>query len=575
MESSNKVKYMTPEEIRGLPTSQIASMTMISGDVILVDNKISSEEIDMSSSGQNVVLRAKKETIVKEGEEGEEKVEEKVEIDIEPQQGEVRNAKNEVLRGPDGKPLLNEILTGGEFEEQAQQPSIESQFQNDENVDQQNNYPISQEGEGQFYEQEYDPNSNQQIQEEQQEYIPEENIGKNNNNGYQNEEQYYPPEDPNYGPEQGQVYPQDINSPEVQEQYVEPTNQDYPQEYVPDPNNQGVQQDPNSMYPTLDENNNQQEYPQSMEVPEQQGYYPENQPLQQNEEPMTETPYQEPIQQPILQPTEQEYYPPENQPIVQPPVQQPIETPVQQPIQPPVQQPIQPPVQQPIQPSVQPKIPTPQYPRPKPGKGFVPQQQKKKQVVQIKFGFGGPMIPILRPIAGPMRPIGRGFHISPKPRPMPKSFGIGGIGFFPSGKKFVGGKQRIIINPVGKIMNFVQKVVSPFPNRIGLRSNNPNAAKRATQEVGQTQENILRARRDVNNFGQEEVLCPECCEECYGEQYGTQYGNNYQYYGTQAYPQGDIEYCGDNYNYHEIVETSDNSKTHVVVKKGGVTIADQ
>ena len=389
----------------------------------------------------------------------------------------------------------------------------------------------------------------------------------NNNNGYQNEEQYYPPEDPNYGPEQGQVYPQDINSPEVQEQYVEPTNQDYPQEYVPDPNNQGVQQDPNSMYPTLDENNNQQEYPQSMEVPEQQGYYPENQPLQQNEEPMTETPYQEPIQQPILQPTEQEYYPPENQPIVQPPVQQPIETPVQQPIQPPVQQP--------IQPSVQPKMPTPQYPRPKPGKGFVPQQQKKKQVVQIKFGFGGPMIPILRPIAGPMRPIGRGFHISPKPRPMPKSFGIGGIGLFPSGKKFVGGKQRIIINPVGKIMNFVQKVVSPFPNRIGLRSNNPNAAKRATQEVGQNQENILRARRDVNNFGQEEVLCPECCEECYGEQYGTQYGNNYQYYGTQAYPQGDIEYCGDNYNYHEIVETSDNSKTHVVVKKGGVTIADQ
>ena len=26
------------------------------------------------------------------------------------------------------------------------------------------------------------------------------------------------------------------------------------------------------------------------------------------------------------------------------------------------------------------------------------------------------------------------------------------------------------------------------------------------------------------------------------------------------------------FNYHEIVETSDNSKTHVVVKKGGITI---
>ena len=32
----SKVKYRSPEEIRGLPTSEIASMTMLSGDVIII-----------------------------------------------------------------------------------------------------------------------------------------------------------------------------------------------------------------------------------------------------------------------------------------------------------------------------------------------------------------------------------------------------------------------------------------------------------------------------------------------------------------------------------------------------------
>jgi hypothetical protein len=71
---------MTAEEIRGLPTSEISSMTMLSGDVILIgpnsqqdlsksrqlftkcDNKCipSVQGFSMQGSNENVVLRAKK-----------------------------------------------------------------------------------------------------------------------------------------------------------------------------------------------------------------------------------------------------------------------------------------------------------------------------------------------------------------------------------------------------------------------------------------------------------------------------------------------------------------------------------
>ena len=285
MESN--VKYMTAEEIRGLPTSEIASMTMLSGDVILIGPN-SQQDLSKSrqiftkcdnkcipsiqGSDQNVILRTKKVTTVKE-EDGVEKVQETVEIDVEPQP-EGEDKKAEPLRGPDGK-LLNDILTGQEFGEQEQEQ-------------------------------------------------PEEN-----NMGYEGQEQYYPPEDQYYDPEQ---YPgQDMNQ-QVPEQYVGPNgeNEYYPQEYMPDPNNP----DQNNMYPAFEDENNQQyppeEYQQPMNVPEQQGYVPEV-------EPMVQPPFQEPIQPTEQPPVQPENYPSEAQPMVQPEVQPPVQQPIQPEIQPPAQ----------------------------------------------------------------------------------------------------------------------------------------------------------------------------------------------------------------------------------------------
>jgi hypothetical protein len=65
---------MSPEEIRGLPTSEIASMTMLSGDVILIGPntqqdlsksrqlfiKCDNNCIPSVQGSENVVLRAKK-----------------------------------------------------------------------------------------------------------------------------------------------------------------------------------------------------------------------------------------------------------------------------------------------------------------------------------------------------------------------------------------------------------------------------------------------------------------------------------------------------------------------------------
>ena len=614
----SKVKYMTAEEIRGLPTSEIASMTMLSGDVIIIgpnsqqdlsksrqlftkcDNQSipSVQGFSMQGSNENVILRAKKETTVKE-EDGVEKVQETVEIDVEPQP-EGEDKKQEPLRGPDGK-LLNDILTGQDYgeQEQEQQPPLEPQPQTNEAENQQNNYPNPQEEQGQYYAPEYDPNQIQQTAEEQQQYAPEEN-----NNGYEGQEQYYPPEDQYYDQEQEQEqYPaQDLNQ-QVPEQYVEPNaeNEYYPQEYMVDPNNP----EQNNMYPGFEDENNQQyppqEYQQPMNVPEQQGYNPEG-------EPMVQPPYQEPIQpseQQPVQPVQPETYPSETQPIVQPevqpPVQQPIQPeiqppaeqtvqpvvpPVQQPIQPPVQQPIQPPSQKPIQPSVRPQIPKQLFPGQKPGIKIIPQPSNKRSVVQIKFGFD-PRIPH-RP---GMRPMGPMVKLFPQPphRPQPKRQAIG-IGFIPQSQPAtripIGGKKRIIIkpiNPIGKIMDFVHDVMSPMAvRRVGLRSTNPNAVVKTAQKEdvkeGAQQGTVLRARKQ-EYAPQEEVLCPECaCEECYGNQnqYASQYGYNNQYgqnYTTKVFRGRGVQYgpCK-NFNYHEIVETSDNSKTHVVVKKGGITI---
>jgi len=604
----SKVKYMSPEEIRGLPTSEIASMTMLSGDVILIGPntqqdlsksrqlfiKCDNNCIPSVQGSENVVLRAKKETTVKE-EDGVEKVQETVEIDVEPQP-EGEDKKQEPLRGPDGK-LLNDILTGADFGEQEQgeeqQPPLEPQPQANEEENQQNNYPNPQEEQGQYYVPEYDPNQVPQTNEEQQQYAPEEN-----NMGYEGQEQYYPPEEQYYDPEQ---YPgQDMNQ-QVPEQYAE--NEYYPQEYVADPNNP----DQNNMYPTFEDENNQQippqEYQQPMNVPEQQGYVPEVVPMEQ-------PPLQEPIQPAEQPPMQPENYPQETQPVVQPEVQppvqqpviqpemqpqeqqtvQPVMPPVQQPVQPPVQppsqQPIQPPAQKPVQPSVRPQIPPKQpFPGQRPGIKIMPVPSGKRQVVQIKFGFD-PRMP-QRPGMRPMFPIGKLFPQPVRPQPKRQGFGIGFIPARPQPKPAarvpMGGKKKIVINPIGNIIDFVHDVMAPMAvRRVGLRSTNPNATVKTAQKedvkAGTQQGTVLRARRK-EYASQEENLCPDCCEECYGNQnqYASQYGYNNQYgqnFATTKVFRGRGAQYGPcrNFNYHEIVETSDNSKTHVVVKKGGITI---
>lgn len=536
---------MTPEEVRNLDKSQIASMTMTTGSIIIVNHENQFKEENMidqysyqmnpNLTDNNFILRAKK------GEDGEVKDEEKVEVQMEAQP-EVEGNGKEILRGPDGKPLLHDILTGEDYFDQGQQeqpPMIEENPNPQDNIPQQEPY----------YEQ-----PGEQV-------VPEQNA-EMNNDGYN--EQLYPPEeenninyDPNsYPQEQQPLYPpQEMNNQNVPEQNVEPNieNENYPQEQ------------PN-MYPGLEDNTNNQEYQQPMNVPqEQQEYYPEEQPLQQD--------YQQPMNVPQ---EDQGYYPDVQQPL-EPPVEPLDQPPLQEPIQPPTQIPIQPQPQssdkQPIKPSIQPNTPNQQIPGANKGKYILPQQAKMPKV-QIKFGFNMPIIPKggmgrRFPIFphGPHGPMGYHVPHGPMKRPGPQPYGMG---LFPPGRKIPGGaKGKIIINnPIRKVINLFNEVKSPFGGvvvkRMLLRSTKPTTAQKGVEQARAQTNNALRARRrDVNNYEQQqEVLCPECSYEEYGYNYA-QCGNDGL--RNQGYT--------DNYNFHEIIETSDNSKSYVVAKKGGVTVS--
>ena len=120
---SQKIIYMTPKELRGLDLFTVRSMQMKTGDTFLI-----AENIELQQGEQNyakneisseVKLRARKEVKdeeeekeEKKEEKPEEKEEEKVEIEIGGEANE-ENDKKEILRGPDGKPLLSEMLTYG------------------------------------------------------------------------------------------------------------------------------------------------------------------------------------------------------------------------------------------------------------------------------------------------------------------------------------------------------------------------------------------------------------------------------------------------------------------------------
>jgi len=371
------------------------------------------------------------------------------------------------------------------------------------------------------------------------------------------------------------------------------------------------------MYPNFENNQQyqQQEYEQPMNVPqEQQEYYPETQPqmqqpIEQPVEPQVQPiePQVQPIEpqtqsqmQPPVQPIEQTPIPPTMQPPVQPIEQTPIPPTMQPPVEtqiPPQAQPqIQPPVQPPTQPQFKPTIPT--------GKVMPSQNYPKKQMVQINFGLGMPKIgmPGMSPgigfplhVLGPHGPHGPhqlGPHGPHQLGPHGPHGHPHGIGFIPPGhqKGFGPGGKRIVFNPVAEMMNVVQNVMAPIAaisaQRMGLRSNKPTnvnkvAQKEVSQGAGAQQGPVLRARRNVSNIyeSNSQSLCPECAAEEFNNYYGHgeyDYNNIDSGYRTnsasQTY-QGKSIGLSDNFNFHEIVETSDNSKSYVVAKKGGVTVS--
>jgi hypothetical protein len=73
-----------------------------------------------------------------------------------------------------------------------------------------------------------------------------------------------------------------------------------------------------------------------------------------------------------------------------------------------------------------------------------------------------------------------------------------------------------------------------------------------------------------------ENLCPECtgenlCPECSGTSLCPECSNGKTVKETKTVK---AKTQFNNFNFHEIVETSDNTKSYVVVKKGGVTISE-
>ena len=601
------------EKIANQKLSQACRNKLSKGEAIktckLCGNNYSFSKADTKPS-EGVVLRAKKENETKaEGEKEEKKAEETVEVEVKAEaKGE--NEKKEVLRGRDGKPLLMDIITGKNLVEE--QPP-ETQPQAEERINEEKKQqPQENQNAQQYYEEQQGMN-----QAGEQQFVPEENQQINEGTyqeQYYNQEQYYPNENPNpnaYPQEEGQNYypPQDVADKNVQEQYVEPNiqNPNYEEGYMPAEEqyydqNQGQEQ--GNMYPSFEDNDNQQyqqpENQANMSAPQQTlEYYPETQlQMEPNAQPegYPETQAQmEPYAQPEGYPETQAQ--PECYPETQAPLQQPIEPPSQIQIQPSAQQPIQPPIQQPIQPPNQPGFRPPMTDV----KGLAPKTQPKKPVVQLNIGFGLPKIkiPVMmpprrgfpQPKAKPLGPHGHGIHMAGgRPGQIPH-----GMGYIQKRQPmpFGPGGKRIVANPIGKIMNNVVKgVLAPIDalaqKRIGLRSTKPTGNKNVQNEIpqqsGQKRENVLRARRKevsdyYDTYQQGSVLCPVCTAEEYNNSYTYSQSKNNNYtkdnkasYVSQTY-QNKNKANIDNFNYHEIVETSDNSKSYVVAKKGGVVVS--
>ena len=107
---------MSPNEIRSIDPSRIETLTLVSGKVVHVKkgNQCKGNichhcglpkniaQLNNQQRG-NIVLRSRKKEKTEENN-GKEKVEETVEINVEGQPQD-ESGKKEILRGPDGKPL--------------------------------------------------------------------------------------------------------------------------------------------------------------------------------------------------------------------------------------------------------------------------------------------------------------------------------------------------------------------------------------------------------------------------------------------------------------------------------------
>jgi hypothetical protein len=215
----------------------------------------------------------------------------------------------------------------------------------------------------------------------------------------------------------------------------------------------------------------------------------------------------------------------------------------------------------------------------------------------------------------------------------PQPYGYHVPHMIPHGPKhlFVPGRgnmynNRMRYNPVGEIIDFVADPIGFMVEKsLGLRSNKPKQEKKegeAKKEEGKEKANevpkeepkevVLRARKketeeqeepdyeeveykeDQDQIQQPEVICPACqnenicpecaqenicpeckgesiCPECKGESICPECNNKFKLQTNKVNKVGKFN----NFNFHEIVATSDNKKSYVVVKKGGVTISEK
>ena len=670
-----KVVYMTPEEIRNLDRSKIYSMQMTSGDVFLVTHE--KEGCPCNEKTTEIRLRARKgeekeETEEKPEEKTEEKpeekteekkeetAEEKVEIDIEGQPQE-ENDKKEVLRGPDGKPLLNEMLVYGGMTYDNQEQA------NDNNV---NLYPIPQH---------YEP-------------IVQPNMPGTKNTEYQPQPQPQPEPQP---PAQTQTTTEinnvqnniasnfDYNNTQEQTQYY-PTQEINNQPYPPtDINNQNMQvpyEDPNAYNQTIPQQPQENIPVQDINVPNIPPQQQENIPVQDINIPQTQQNEPYPQYDPNMDQYQNKEYPEfeeqnnstpytsPQQPQYQPPQPEPVYPPVQPNTQPQIQPQVQPPVQPQVQPQAYPKMQPPMHPQGYP-KMVPPTKPPMHHHPRMVHPMQPPMHHHMKP---PMYNPQMQYHVPgygmagkrilPKQPVIQINVGMGGygphVGLMPHGPKHLIPGRRNIVNPVTEFIDFVSNPVGYMVEKsLGLRSNKPKTEKKEgeveeenkeskkeenkeekeekkettqenvkeeqkevvlrarkketeeheqpefeeveyAEEIEQTQEQVQEPEKEQvqTEIVNQEVICPECtgenlcpectgenlcqeckeeniCQECKEEKLCPECSNNNKVEVSEEKKNAGKTVRLKNFNFHEIVETSNCEKSHVVVKKEGVIIS--